>query len=92
MPINKLHYSRLHCKEVQTCSLETDDDIFSRCVFSPQIPLFWGLGEMAAGTSNDDALLKSPECSTDECAPIKWECLRSLFYYVLLSAGRFILK
>ena len=33
--------------------------------FSPHIPLFWGLGEMTAGTSNDHVLLKSLECTTD---------------------------
>lgn len=52
--------------------------VFSRRVFFRHIALFWGLGEMAAGTSNDYALLKSPECTSDECLLVKWECLKKL--------------
>lgn len=50
---------------------------------------------MAAGTSNDYALLKSPECTSDECLLVKWGCLKTSgmgfffsFYCLLLSAQR----
>jgi len=52
---------------------------FSRCVFFQHVALFWGLVQMAAGTSNDYALLKSPECTSDECLLVKWECLKKIW-------------
>lgn len=37
----------------------------------------WGGGQgVAAGMSNDYALLKSPECTSDECPHVKWQGLK----------------
>ena len=45
-------------------------------VFQTHLFVF-GVGGMAAGTSNDYTLLKSPECTRDERLLVKWERLKS---------------
>lgn len=45
--------------------------IFSGCMISDTALCFGGLGEVAAETCIDYALLKGPECTRDECLLVK---------------------
>lgn len=66
--LRKCQRPKIHTSEM--------DDSMAIC-FSDTSLCFGGLGEMAAGTSNDYALLTSPECTSDECLFVKWKCLKS---------------